>query len=555
MARQQTDVCIVGSGAAGGAVAEEFTRAGLTVTMLERGPAFNIRDMRQMDEIRFGQRSGLSGNAMQPSVLRATSDIPGATVRGQASGTGGGTLHWAAMSWRMHEDDFRLLSKYGPRPGYLLADWPVSYADMEPWYDKAEYEIGVSGVWARAGGNPFEAPRSRDYPVPPLADRRIGIVFRDAVKQLGYHPFPVPAAILSQPYKGRSACSYCGFCRQHACHTDAKHSSLVTSIPAAQATGNFTLLNDCTVSRINTDSSGQRAVSVSYFDPSGAEQTLEAGLFYVAANENENPRLLLLSASDANPNGLGNNTGWVGKARMAHTRPRVIALYDDTAMNAHTGPNHPFHAIDDFNADNFDHAGLDFIRGGVVFTNVNAAGGPLSFYDTLPPDAPRWGSAYKAYLHKYFIRYQSIDAWIEMLPHEQNYQDLDPRVRDRFGLPVWRYTITFTDNCRKQNEFMIERMKEISAQTGASQTFVIRQGPTPTAHSVGGTRIGFNRNDSVANEWGQLWDTPNVFLGGSTLYPTQSGFNPTLTIYALAYRTADYVLRQAQAGGSLTRYL
>jgi gluconate 2-dehydrogenase alpha chain len=555
MARQEVDVCIVGAGAAGGTVARELARAGLKVVILERGPAFDPREMRQMDEIRFGPRAGLVGNAQQPMVLRATEASRPVRVAGQASGTGGGTIHWAAMAWRFHEDDFRLLSKYGPRPGYLLADWPLSYADLEPWYDTAEYEIGVSGVWAPGGGNPFEAPRRRDYPLPPLADRRIGLVFREATRQLGYHPFPVPAAILSQPYRGRPACTYCGFCRLHACHTDAKHSTLVTFIPEALATGNCTLLTDCTVARINTDLTGRRATSVTYFDPAGEARELHAGLFYIAANEHENPRLLLLSASDAHPNGLGNAYGWVGKARMAHTRPRVIALYDDQVMNAHIGPNHPFQAIDDFNADNFDHTGLGFLRGGIIFTNVKDAGGPLSFYDTLPPGLPRWGSAYKRYLAHYFLRYMSIDAWLEMLPHEQNYLDLDPQVRDRFGLPVARFTITFTENCRALNEFAIERMKEIAAATGASSYFVLPQGPIPTAHTCGGTRMGFSPEDSVANQWGQLWDTPNVFLGGSTLFPTMSGFNPTLTIYALAFRTADYIRREAQAGGSLTRYL
>jgi gluconate 2-dehydrogenase alpha chain len=549
------DVCIIGAGAAGGTLAKELATAGLQVVALERGPELHSRDMRQMDEVRFSARNGLSGNARQPSTIRPTGDSLARRSLGQPAGTGGGTIHWAGMSWRNHEDDFRLLSTFGPRPGYLMADWPVSYADMEPWYDKAEYEIGVSGVWAQGGGNPFEAPRRRDYPVPPLLDRRIGVVFRDAARKLGYHPFPVPAAILSQQYRGRAGCTYCGFCRNHPCHTDAKHSTMVTALPEALATGNFTLMTGCTVKRINTNASGGRATSITYFDPGGTERELEAGLFYVAANTQENARLLLLSDSDAHPNGLGNDSGWVGKGRMAHTRPRVVALYDDQIMNAHLGPNHPFSAIDDFNGSNFDHTGLGFIRGGVMFTNVNGAGGPLSFYDTMPPDVPRWGSAYKAYLAKYFLRYMSLDAWLEMLPHEQNRLDLDPRVRDRWGLPVYRDTITFTDNCRPMNDFAIERLQEIAVATGASKSYVVPQGPTPTAHSCGGTRIGFNPTDSVANSFGQLWDAPNVFLGGTSLYPTMSGFNPTLTIYALAYRTADYILRQAQAGGSLTPYL
>src|SRR6516164_7341282 len=282
MAIDRTDVVIVGVGAAGGILAAELSKAGMKVTGLERGPRLTTEDFTPHDELRFFQRQDLRPNAK----VRAE-PLPTLAYGNQA---GGGSVHYGAVSWRLHEDDFRARSQTIERYGASaipedssLADWPLNYADLEPYYDRAEYELGVSGkagnVQGRKidGGNVFEAPRKREYPLPPLLDDQAGIWFNAAAKKLGYHPFPTPRAIISQPYNGRPACTYCGFCQAFGCHVGAKSSILVTKLPEADATGNFKLVTGAMCYRVNSDNSG-RVTGVSYYGADHSDNTIEADL-------------------------------------------------------------------------------------------------------------------------------------------------------------------------------------------------------------------------------------------------------------------------------------
>lgn len=568
MSRDRADAVIVGLGAAGGVLAKELTTAGLQVVALERGALMGPSELHVMDELGMTVRGGLWANANQLITRRLDRESPSVIVNSQAAGVGGATLHWAALIWRFHEEDFytrtSTLERYGEEalpPGNLVADWPMRYGDLAPFYEQAEGELGVSGVWAHGGGNPFDAPRDRDFPLPPLLDDAASRTFREGALKLGYHPFPGPAGILSRDYTGplgiaRRGCQYCGFCRHHACIVDAKTSSLVSVIPVARATGRLDMRTGCTAMRVNVDATGTRARSVSYYDPQGALREVEAGLVFVAAGSvAETVRLLLLSTSDHHPAGLGNASNWLGKGFAGHMRPSVVALYDDRVLNSFIGPNHANDCIDDLNADHFDHTGLGFLRGGVVFQDVYGSGGPLSFSEAVPPDVPRWGSAYKAYVSRYFTRHLSIGAWLETLPHEGAFVDLDAAVRDRFGLPVARITAKRQPQDDRLLAFMLDRMMELAAATGASKSWVQVGAPLPDQHQAGGTRMGNDPEMSVTNAWGQVWDVPNVFVASASLFPSLTGLNPTLTIFALAYRQAAFVLREAAAGGSLARYL
>jgi gluconate 2-dehydrogenase alpha chain len=240
MATEKTDVVIVGVGAAGGILAAELGKAGMKVVGLERGPRLTTQDFNPHDELRYFQRQDLRPNVKRQPITWRPTDARATPIPLQNYGNqaGGGTVHYGAVSWRMHEDDFQARSHTIDRYGAAaipvdssLADWPLSYADLEPYYDRAEYELGVSGkagnVQGRKieGGNVFEAPRKRDYPLPPLLDDQAGIWFNAAANKLGYHPFPTPRAIVSQPYNGRPACTYCGFCQAFGCHVGAKSSS------------------------------------------------------------------------------------------------------------------------------------------------------------------------------------------------------------------------------------------------------------------------------------------------------------------------------------------
>src|SRR6202158_81887 len=393
MATEKTDVVIIGVGAAGGILAAELGKAGMKVIGLERGPRLKTADFSPHDELRYFQRQDLRPNVKrQPVTWRPNTNVRAnpLPILNYGNQAGGGTLHYGTLSWRFHEDDFRARSHTIERYGASaipadssLADWPLTYGDLEPFYDRAEYELGVSGKAGNLegrkneGGNGFEAPRRREYPLPALLPDQSGILFEAGARNLGYHPFSTPRAILSQPYQGRPARTYCGFCQAFGCHVGAKSSTLVTKLPEADATGNFRLITGAMCHRINSDNSG-RATGVSYYGPDGSDNTIEADLVILTTFIYDNTRLLLLSKTDRFPDGLANSSGHVGKHIMTHIRARVLVAFDDRHINVYMGPSAQKHSIDDFNADNFDHSGLGFIRGAQIYVGpVTLEGGPL----------------------------------------------------------------------------------------------------------------------------------------------------------------------------------
>src|SRR5215468_8835829 len=412
MAIERTDVVIVGVGAAGGILAAELSKAGMKVLGLERGPRLATEDFTPHDELRFFQRQDLRPDVKrQPVTWRSNANTRANPLPTLAYGNqaGGGTVHYGAVSWRFHEDDFRARShtieRYGARAipeDSSLADWPLRYEDLESYYDRAEYELGVSGKAGNLqgrkvdGGNPFEAPRRRDYPLPPLFVDQAGQIFDGAARKLGYHPFSTPRAIISQAYQGRPACTYCGFCQAFGCHVGAKSSILVTKLPEADRTGNFKLLTGVMCYRVNSDNSG-RVTGVAYYGPDSSDNTIEADLVILAPFIYDNTRLLLLSKTAKFPNGLANTSGEVGKHLMAHMMPNVFVTFEDRYINNFMGPSAQKHTIDDFNADNFDQSGADFIRGAQISIGTpNLEGGPISFSTTTPPPGtPHWGGAYR----------------------------------------------------------------------------------------------------------------------------------------------------------------
>src|SRR5712672_1152224 len=488
MATEKTDVVIVGVGASGGILAAEFGKAGMKVIGLERGPRLKTADF-QLDELRYFQRQELRPDKKrQPVTWRPNADTRATPIPTQIYGNqaGGGTVHYGAVSWRLHEDDFRARShtieRYGAAaipPDSSLSDWPLSYTDLEPFYDRAEYELGVSGKAGNlqgqkvAGGNVFEAPRRRDYPLPPLQTDQSGVLFEEAARKLGYHPFSSPHAIISQAYRGRPGCTYCGFCQAFGCHVGAKSSTLVTLLPQADATGNFKLVTGAMCHHINSDDSG-RATGVSYYGPDGADNTIEAELVILAPFIYDNTRLLLLSKTAKFPDGLANSSGHVGKHFMTHLRARVQIAFDDEYVNVYMGPSAQKHSIDDFNSDNFDHGGMGFIRGAQISVGpVALEGGPIGAVTmNPPPGTPRWGAAYRDFFAKYYARHAAIAAQIEDLPYPHQTIDLDPNVRDAWGLPAPRLTYdSRRPNELARTEFMMKKIEEIGRAMGATQVW------------------------------------------------------------------------------------
>src|SRR5579864_8321770 len=348
MAIEKTDVVIVGMGAVGGILAAELGKAGMKVIGLERGPRLTTADFTAHDELRYFERQDLRPNIKrEPVTWRPNANAHAAPmpVLNNGNQAGGGTVHYGTLSWRMHEDDFRVRSKTIERYGASaipsdssLMDWPVSYGELEPFYDRAEYELGISGKAGNIqgkkieGGNVFEAPRQREYPLPPLMVDQSGLLFEEGAKKLGLHPFSSPRAIVSQPYNNRPGCTYCGFCQAFGCHVGAKSSILVTKLPEADSSGNFKLITGAMCYRVNSDNNG-KVTGVSYYGPDRSDNTIEADLVILTPFIYDNTRLLLLSKTARFPDGLANSSGQVGKHIMTHIRSRVIVAFDDPFVN------------------------------------------------------------------------------------------------------------------------------------------------------------------------------------------------------------------------------
>jgi len=300
--------------------------------------------------------------------------------------------------------------------------------------------------------------------------------------------------------------------------------------------------------RVNSDNSG-RVTGVSYYGPDRSDNTIEAELVILSPFIYDNTRLLLLSKNARFPDGLANSSGHLGKHLMTHIRARVFVAFDDRHVNIYMGPSAQKHSIDDFNADNFDHKDLGFIRGSQISIGPAALeGGPIGAATGMnpPPGVPRWGAKYRDFLAQYYTRHTVIAAQIEDLPYPHQTIDLDPNVRDAWGLPAPRLTYDW----RRPNElartaFVARKMEEMGRAMGAAHVWSTPEGSgAPGGHHEGGTRMGSDPKTSVVNKFGQSWDIPNLFVVGSSTFPSQSSFNPTLTIQALAYMTADAIVNR-----------
>ena len=389
---KKVDVVTVGAGLVAGIMAYELTKAGLEVVSLEQGPWLTTEQdfTHDHDELRYNQRRELMVDLSRETwTWRPTPKERALPMRQYGSfnphqGVGGAAVHWATQNWRFYPSDFEYRSyhieRYGESKlpaGNRIQDWGVTYDDMEPYYDKWEYDVGVSGVAGNIkgekidGGNVFEGPRSREYPLKSLQKSILAGKFTDASKAMGYHPFPQPAAILSEAYPDlagnmRGACLYCGFCTRYGCEVAAKGNSLVVHMPAALATGKYEIRPNSYVYQIETDNSG-KATGVWYIDAAGRSQFQEADIVIVSAFQLMNVRLLLLSRSAQHADGIGNDRGMVGKNYTYQLGGGGSSgLFEGERLNQFMGNGAMASLIHDFNADNFDHKDLDFIGGGSI---------------------------------------------------------------------------------------------------------------------------------------------------------------------------------------------
>ena len=554
---KETDVVIVGLGAAGGIAALPLVQAGVEVIGLEAGTWLTKHDFAP-DELRNNfrgwpqavQKANLEVPTHRPNASAPYSPRP--TIHPMMNAVGGTTIHYWAQSWRLNPWDFKTVSEASRRygagripKGSTVEDWPFGLEELEPYYEKVEYEIGVSGKAGNLGGkldpggNIFEGPRKREYPMPPLRGTGFVDLMTASARGLGWHPFPGPAAINSQMYQGRPACAYHGFCNRGGCHVDAKSSTAVTTIPKAVETGRLKVVTRAHVTTLEADGEG-RVSGVNYL-VDGTEYFQPAKVVLLASYVYENVRLLLLSKSKPYPKGLSNQRGQVGKHYFSHNQgASVTALFPWNLNNWYGLPGQGV-AVDNWADDNFDHAGLDFIGGGNLWVYSDRRPIAAASMNTFGK-APAWGSAWKAFIKENADRWNTAYLQKTTLPYEDNYLDLDPTVKDPLGFPVCRITADYKDNEHKLAAFIQDKMEQWYKAAGAIATVRNPVGTMgPATHAYGGTRMGDNSETNVVDRWGFSHEAPNLGIIGGSVMGTSGAHNPTLTIQALAWRTAEHL--------------
>jgi len=544
------DVVIIGSGAGGGIAAKVLAEGGLRVLLLEKGdnhfvgldaPGSTPQNRLGNDELKFVHRDFIDQDPrIEPRTFRRTEGEQ--AVRGKvnslAATVGGGTIHYDGNSPRIQQKDLRMRSLFGPLEGTLLEDWPISYPDLEPSYEEVEKIIGVQG---EAGSNPFEEPRSSPYPMPPGYPKYMSVLLADAARSLGFHPCPTPIAINSEAYRGRPACSNCGFCGGHGCAINAKGSTAVTAIREALLTGNCELRPNAFVYGLKTNASGTAVESVEYIDAAGAPVSQPGGVFLLACNAMESARLCLLSASGTHPGGLGNRSGLVGRNLMFHSVYTVFGLFPQRT-HIHRG-RVGTHGMDDFNRPP-DPQDPDRVFGGGI-VEFGAQLHPIAEAKNLP----LIGEAHKLYMRSSPVRdHLGVVTLIgKDPPVPSNRVDLDPDVRDVYGFQVARVTYSPHPSEEAMARHYLPRLQRILQEAGAffvlTVPLSIQTGGVPdTKHILGTLRMGTDPDRSVTDPQGKFHDLANLYCADGGVFVTSTGYNPTLTIQALAHRQALGIL-------------
>jgi len=537
------DAIIIGAGAGGGVVAGVLAEAGKRVLLLERGPALDASSVKR-DHLR-NQRFERYGNnagpepAANPRVLvtpEGEERVLYPTQEGyhnNAAVVGGGTLVYGAQAWRFLPDDFRMASVYGVPPGSALADWPIGYDELAPFYQRAEWEIGVAGDSVASAGI---WPREIGFPMAPLPPGRKGERLREAAAALGWETLAVPLLINTEPYGGRPACTRCQHCVGFVCPNDAKNGTHNTLIRRALATGRCELFTGAMVERIETDAAGH-VTGVSYFDGEAQRCSAQADVVICAAGAIETARLLLNSAGPRHPHGLGNQHDQVGRYLQGHYYPAAIGLMPEIVYDG-LGPGVSTATV------RFNHGNPGVIGGGMLADEFIEL--PISFWTRdLPPDLPRWGMANKRFMRENYRRVIRVTGPVQEIPSPDARVTLDPKVRDRWGIPVARLSGTTHPETLRTAAFMQERAAEWLRAAGATRVWSRELSLQLSAgqHQAGTCRMGEDPRTSVVDPWGRVHGHDNLFIADGSVHVTNGGFNPVLTIMALAFRTAEQIVR------------
>ncbi|MBY0338833.1 MAG: GMC family oxidoreductase [Acetobacteraceae bacterium] len=581
------DIVFVGFGFTGAIIARELKDSPLRILGLERGqPRDTVPDFQgpaMHDELAMAVRHGLMQDTARETVtVRNRPDQTALPMRQLGSflpGTdlGGAGVHWNGQTFRFQASDFRLRSHHEERYGrgfvpeeLSIRDWGVTYDELEPSYTRFDRLIGTCGHAGnvrgeiRPGGNIHEAPRSEDYPNPATEPSYLGAIFAKAAMELGCQPFQVPSANLTRAYTNPEGvemkpCMVCGYCERFGCEHFAKSSPQTTLLPRLREQRNFELRTGAHVTRVDLTPDRRRARGVTYIDAAtGEEVTQPAEIVVLSSFAYNNVRLMLLS-------GIGTaydpatRQGNVGRNYCYQTMSSVTLFYDDDVhLNQFMGAGALGTMVDEYAGDNFDHAGLDFIGGAYIGAFTTGAR-PIEFHP-VPPGTPRWGAAWKAATARHYNHTGAITCHGMSNARASNHVDLDPTYRDAYGQPLARITFDFPENDLRMSAYVTERATEIARRMGARRILANPRTapwsvvPYQTTHNTGGAIMGADPRETAVNRYGQSWDVPNVFVTGSALFPQNASYNPTGTVGALAYWTADAIRdRYLRAPGAMVQ--
>ncbi|MBT9386164.1 GMC family oxidoreductase [Pseudooceanicola sp. CBS1P-1] len=580
MARQEKkkDVVIVGLGWTGSIAGIELAREGLEIVALERGrdqntvPEFKYPN--QIDELKYGVRlENMQKPAQQTVTVRRNGDETALPYRHLGSflpgnGVGGAGTHWNGLFWRPQAEEMRLRSYVkenwgeGIIPeGMNLGDYPVSYEEMEPYFAHFEKVAGISGQAGnvngeiREGGNPFEAPRSTEYPMPPMARTYDSAKFHDACKAAGYHPFQAPAGIASTSYVNpygmqMGPCNYCGFCERYGCYQYSKSSPQTTILDALKRMPNFEYRTHSEVLKVELAADGKTATGVTYWDEAAQEEVFQpADMVILSSYQLNNVHLMLVSGLAA-PYDPATGEGVLGKNYAYQMTGGVSLYYRDANFNPFVGTGANGVCIDDFSVNQNDFGKLGFI-GGAYWRSGTFNGQPIRSM-SLPPGTPSWGAGWKEGIGEWYGHAMSIGAHGSHMSYANNHLDLDPTYRDRHGRPLMRMTFNWQDNDLRMIQYMKTQMEPLAATMQADITkssfkdigaqYDVR--PYQTTHNTGGHIMSENAREGVVNKYCQSWGQHNVFVMGAGNFVQNTQYNPTGLVGGLAYHTVDAIRTQ-----------
>ena len=535
------DVLVIGSGASGGALAWRMSHVpGIRVVCLEQGdwiqePRFSTTTDMDRERRRLVSRPG-------PAGIKYSADgypfdhSESEWTPSMENAVGGSTVHWGGLFSRLHPSDFRVRTIDG-----VAEDWPISYRDLEPYYDLNDRMMGVAGLAGNPSGPPRSQRQMRPHPVG-LA----GQVLVRGFEQLGWHWWPADAAINTEPYgNGRQACSgYCFSCND-ACYRNAKARTDIVYWPEAISNG-VVLKTRARVREITVNKQGL-ADGALFYDSQGQLQEQKARNVVLACNGLGTPRLMLVSVSALFPQGLANSSGLVGKHLMCHPTGSVVGIFEEE-LDAYMGPRANSLISEEFYESDSQRG---FVRGHSwicgrnlvepVGTALGSSSGASAAGGTPSGSATPWGEGHHGAFKELFNHMLGISALGDDLPDEGNRLVLDPTLTDDMGIPAPKLLVKRGENTRRLIEHSVERQKELLDAAGAKRILRVSQGGGANGHYLGTARMGNHPKTSVVDGWGRCHDVKNLFIIDGSVFVTSGTVTPTSTIQAIALRTADYI--------------